>query len=596
MSKSNENNFDPVLMAVLSNRIDGIVREMTNTLLRTARSAVINSARDSSCAICTGDHQLLAVAEGLPIHIFGSDRQSLEMANSHPDMAEGDCYLHNDPYSGNTHPADHAFLVPVFFEGEHMFTAVAKAHQADCGNSLPTTYMAVAKDVYEEGSLIFPATRVQRNYEMVSDIVRMIERRIRVPSQWYGDFLAGISAARVAEKRLKEVCEKYGRETIKEYIAAWFGYSEQRMVNAIRKLPAAKLVNTGRHDSTSFLPDGIPLKAEITVRPEDAIVDIDLRDNIDNIDCGYNQSESTATSSVLAGLFNALEGDVPKNAGSFRRVNVLLREGSVVGKPTFPHSCSVATTNIADRMVNLTGSAFAQLGDGYGLAEGALGPGIGMAVVSGTDPRFDNAPFVNQLHLCTNGGPASPLADGWVTYGIPVVAGLMYRDSVEVDELKHPIQVKRLSLMTGSGGAGRFRGAPGSLLEYGIKSDEMTVIYPGDGQETPPRGVQGGADGQLAERWVVRGDGEESKLPNAATVKMGRNDFVRGIDCSGGGYGSPLERDPARVLHDVLEKYETVERAARIYGVVFTSELVDEATRVDVDATQKKRAALAAQA
>ncbi|WP_321794662.1 hypothetical protein [Caballeronia sp. J97] len=77
-------------------------------------------------------------------------------------------------------------------------------------------------------------------------------------------------------------------------------------------------------------------------------------------------------------------------------------------------------------MVNLTGAGFSQLGDGFGLAEGAVGPGIGMAVVSGTDPRFDDAPFVNQLHLCTNGGPASPYADGWVTYGI---TGVVLQDA-----------------------------------------------------------------------------------------------------------------------------------------------------------------------
>ncbi len=118
--------LDPVLTAVLANRIDGVVREMTNTLLRTARSTFINSARDFSCAICTGSGELFAVAEGLPIHIFGTDKQARMMAETHPDMAEGDCYLHNDPYSGNTHAADHAFMVPVFFEGEHMFTAVAR--------------------------------------------------------------------------------------------------------------------------------------------------------------------------------------------------------------------------------------------------------------------------------------------------------------------------------------------------------------------------------------------------------------------------------------------------------------------------------------
>jgi N-methylhydantoinase B len=89
---ANATALDPVLMAVLANRVDGIVREMTNTLLKTARSAVINSARDLSCAIVTSDNELFACAEALPIHIFGADKQTRVMCESHPDLAEGDCY------------------------------------------------------------------------------------------------------------------------------------------------------------------------------------------------------------------------------------------------------------------------------------------------------------------------------------------------------------------------------------------------------------------------------------------------------------------------------------------------------------------------
>ena len=201
MAKKSKKNVDPIMMAILANRVDGILREMTNTLLQTARSGVINSARDFSCSICTGKGELFAVAEGLPIHIFGSGIQAKKIATLHHDIKEGDCYLDNDPYNGNTHAADHTFLVPIFWENEHLFTAIAKAHQADVGNSLPTTYMATAKNVYEEGALIFSATRIQRNYEMQHDIIRMMEKRIRVPSQWYGDFLAGLSSVRIAEKR-----------------------------------------------------------------------------------------------------------------------------------------------------------------------------------------------------------------------------------------------------------------------------------------------------------------------------------------------------------------------------------------------------------
>ena len=182
MSEFNDQTVS-VLTAVIANRMDGIVREISNTLLKAARSGVINSARDFSCSIVTSQHELLSAAEGLPVHIFGSHLQCRNMAEVHPDFSEGDAFLHNDPYSGNTHAADHTTLVPVFFEGEHMFTVCVKAHQADIGNSIPTTYFAAAKDVYEEGALIFPCVRIQKNYETVDDIVRMCLLRIRVPEQ-----------------------------------------------------------------------------------------------------------------------------------------------------------------------------------------------------------------------------------------------------------------------------------------------------------------------------------------------------------------------------------------------------------------------------
>jgi N-methylhydantoinase B len=593
-SGSSKTTFDPVLTSVMANRLDGIVREMSNTLLRAARSAVINMARDFSCAITTGDNQLLSSAEGLPVHIFGSHLQSASMTNLHKDLAEGDAFLHNDPYLGNTHPADHTILVPVFFEGEHIFTTCAKAHQADVGNSIPTTYHAAARDVYEEGSLIFPCVRVQRNYQTNDDIVRMCRKRIRVPEQWYGDFLAGIGSARIGERRLKEFCAKFGRDTVKEFIRNWMDYSEERMLQAIRKMPKARLVNEGRHDPfLPFLPDGIPIKVVLEVDPEAGAIEIDLRDNVDCLDCGLNESEACTINNVVTGVFNCMDPDIPHNSGSFRRLKLLLRENCVVGIPKFPHSCSVATTNVADRLVNITQSAFAKLGDGYGLAEGGSAMGAGYAVVSGDDYRHGGSAYINQLIIGNNGGPASPKADGWVTYGIPVVGGLMYRDSVEIDELKHPIEFSSLRLLTGTGGAGRFRGAPGSEIVYGAKKDSMTVIAPSDGQHNPPRGVQHGCNGTPAAAFHVSANGLETKLPNVFNVVVKSGEKIRGLDNSGGGYGNPLDRDPNRVLYDVLENWETMERARDIYGVVLTGTIAEDTLAVDMEATRTQRAELA---
>ncbi len=237
MSAEPRQTFDPILLAVVANRLDGICREMTNTLLRSARSSVINQARDFSCALVTADNELLASAEGLPVHIMGSQYLAEAMTELHDDLSRGDAFLHNDPYLGNTHSADHAILVPVVVDGEHLFTAVAKAHQADCGNGLPTTYVPGAKDVYDEGALTFPCVRVQRDFENVEDIIRMCRSRIRVPEQWYGDFLAGLGAARIAERRLEELCAHYGVDVIRDAIREWFDYSERRMDQAIQQAP-----------------------------------------------------------------------------------------------------------------------------------------------------------------------------------------------------------------------------------------------------------------------------------------------------------------------------------------------------------------------
>jgi N-methylhydantoinase B len=591
MEEASKTGFDPFLTAIIANRIEGIIREMTNTMLRSARSAVINSARDFSCSIVTADNQLLASAEGLPIHIFGSDLLTSTMQKFHgQDIREGDCYLHNDPYTGNSHAADHAFLVPVFIDGEHMFTAVAKAHQADIGNALPTTYMSGARDQYAEGALIFPAVRVQRDYKMNDDIVRMCRARIRVPSQWYGDFLAGIGSARIAERRLKELCDKYGKEEIRSFIKGWLDYSEELMMKALRQMPRTRLSNSGRHDPLpGLLPEGVPLHVALEINPDEATIDIDLSNNVDSLPVGLNLSLACASAAAVAGVFNSMQIAVPRNAGSFRRIRLHFRDGSVPGKPKFPHSCSMATTNISDRVINIVQSAFAEVSSDWGLAEGGVGVGLGFAVVSGNDYRRGDSPYVNQICLGSAGGPGSPSADGWPTYSLPVVAGLMYRDSVEIDELKHPFEVEYCRLKPATGGPGEFRG--GDALEMSItpKSDPIEFIWSCDGQETPPKGVRGGRDGVRAQHWLVRADGSIEELASTVITTLRKGERLKGWHTSGGGYGSPRARDIARVRKDVLDGCETIDRARDIYGVAFTGSPDNETLAVDQSSTAALR-------
>ena len=118
----------------------------------------------------------------------------------------------------------------------------------------------------------------------------------------------------------------------------------------------------------------------------------------------------------------------------------------------------------------------------------------------------------------------------------------------------------------------------------------MTVIYLHDSQVNPPKGVRDGQDGISGSGWQVTKDGEKVVLPNTALVELQEGEYVRGFDSSGGGYGNPKERDPKLVLEDVLETWETIERAREIYGVVFSGSQEDETLAVDWNETERLRA------
>src|SRR5450756_1078721 len=312
--------LDGARLAVLANRFEAIVLNMMNTLVRTARSGVINTGRDFSCCVLTRDDELLSMAESQPIHVMsGPDLMAQTMKAFHEPLAAGDAFLHNSPYHGNSHAADHSILVPVVdSDGMHRFTVLAKAHQADCGNALPTTYSAPARDVYEEGALIFPCVRVQERYQDRMDIIRMCEMRIRVPEQWRGDYLALVGAARIGEQRILEPGDELGWELLHAYTREWFDYGERRMVAAISALPEGEIVVEGRHDPFPGVPDGVLLGARVTVRKSPCEIEVDLRENPDCQPCGLNLTEATARTAAMVGVLNAIGGEVPPITGSFR--------------------------------------------------------------------------------------------------------------------------------------------------------------------------------------------------------------------------------------------------------------------------------------
>lgn len=564
-------------MAVLRSRLDGIVRKMSNTLLRTGRSGVLNRARDFSCCLLTADCDLLTAADSLPIHVLsGPDLMARSMLDFHPELKPGDAFLHNSPYHGCSHAADLTILAPVMDSGgRHRFTVLAKAHQADIGNSQPTTYMGDARDVYHEGALLFPAVQVQRGWADIDDIIRMCELRIRVPGQWRGDYLAMIGAARIGERALGELAGEVGWDRLDAFAGQWFDYSETRMADAIARLPRGTVTGSSTHDPFPGLPEeGLRISASVLVDPDAGRVAVDLSDNPDCLPCGLNLSEACARTAAMIGVFNSIDHEVPKNAGSFRRIDVTLREGCIAGIPVHPFSCSAATTNIADRVANSVQTALAGLGEGIGMAEvgAVIAPSCG--VVSGVDPRSGKA-FVNQMFLGMSGGAASHASDAWWTIGHVGNAGLCCIDGIELAELGQPVVVHAREFLTDSEGAGAHRGAPSTRVEFGPRGGGIDIGYLSDGHVNAAVGVRGGGPGGSADQYLLHDDGRREPLPACAQVHIEDGQRIVAISCGGGGYGSPMARDPGQVAADVAEGLVSAERAERVYGVAIVDGAVD---------------------
>ncbi len=579
--------MDLVTLALLNNRFEGVARKMANTLLRTGRSGVLNIARDFSCCIVTADAELLVANEGLPIHVLsGPDLMARVMKEYSPVLKRGDAFINNSPYHGCSHAADHTILVPIVDEdGRHRFTVLAKAHQADIGNSIPTTYHGSARDVYEEGALIFPSVRVQQDYKTNEDFVRMCRMRIRVPDQWWGDFLAALGAARIGEQEITAMAKEVGWDVLEAFSAEWLDYSERRMVEVVRALPAGRAVRVSRHDPFPGTPDdGIPVKVDVTIDPVEARITVDLTDNMDCLPCGLNLTEACARTSAMVGIFNSIDHTVPKNAGSFRRIDLKLRENCVVGVPRHPTSCSVATTNVADRVANPVQCAIAEIAEGQGMAEcGAVIP-PSVAVISGINPR-DGKPFINQVFLGMTGGAGSPTADAWLTIGHVGNAGMCNLDSVELDELRQPLYVASRRLLQDTEGAGRRVGAPSIAVEFGPVGCAISVGYVSDGVINAALGVRGGGAGGAANQFLVDSDGKSTALPSCAQINVADGQLVLSISAGGGGYGDPRRRPPEQVAKDVDLGKISADRARAVYGVALVT-----GGAIDLEETARLRA------
>jgi len=582
--------MDPILLTTLSKRIERIVQEVTINCIQSARSSTIQ-ARDFSVTIADGQCRTVTIHGGLPIHTMSIDLALKPVPELFDDIAPGDTFLNNCPYYGNVHHADYTFMTPVFAGDRILFWIMLRMHNVDVGAPEPTAYLPFAGEIYQEG-LHWPVVRVARDHKELADLVRIGMLRIRVPDQWYGDFAAALGSSHIGEARLRGLIDEYGTEVIDEFIEEWLDYGRRRMVAEIKSLPEGTWEEETHLDPLPYAPDGLKIKIKMTVDHAREMLTIDLRDNPDQVDGGINLPIASSIAAPAQGIFACLDYTLPHNTGCFERIEYKLREGSICGIPIFPAGTSVSTSYVTDRLTSAAMALMAKIDPDRGGAEGGY-IGWQEGVFSGKDFRRNDDPYVSQpivVGSFVGGGPATRGHDGWPAWGIGGTQGCVTTTSVELWEKNNPhIFDVGAELITDSVGDGEFVGSVGSRLVIKPRRLPFTVAGYGDGREYPPKGVLGGGPGHPNEGFIVdeaTGDRiEELPLCGIFEIEMGRAFEIMGN--GGGGFGSPLDRDPEVVRTDVLRRWISRETANEVYGVVLDFE--PEEYSVDVEATSRLR-------
>ena len=564
--------LDPITFEVIRNALVAATDAMVLTLRRSAYSTNIKTRSDFSCAFF--DAELRTVAQGFtqPVHLGSMVEQVPHAVRTYgiENLGPGDVIITNDPYPSGVHLNDVSLISPVFVEGVLLGFVANLAHHVDVGGGAPASIGAF-REVFQEG-VIIPPVKVVEAGRIIDDIFALILAQIRSKHETAGDFRAQIAANATGARRLEALVARHGHDTIVAAIQELLDYTERRTLAEIAALPHGVFEAEGFVDTDGYTDEPVRLFARIEISADG--VAFDLTGSDPQRRAPVNSTYAQTFSACAYALKCLVDPDLPVNDGFYRLVRLDAPAGTVTNC-TWP-SPVVGGWETQTRLVDIIFRA--------------LLPSMPAMLPAGTKAMMCHAGFggvdpVTNEYTCfletfgggyggrqSSDGPDAVQTHGQNTENAPI----------EETELNYPVRVTRLSLVEDSDGPGRFRGGLGLRKDFLFeRSTTFTVLS--DRTLAGPAGAFGGHAGRVAEYVLIR-DGVETRLPAKGTIDLVAGDIVSYRTCGGGGYGPPEERDPERVLRDVLEEKVSRERARDLYRVAVSGRELDAAATAELRA------------
>jgi len=555
---------DPITLQVIQARLAGIVQEMQNSLFRTGYSTIIRESQDASCAILNTQGEVVAQHVVLPLHMgaFPACAAAILKNFSPLEIEAGDAFIINHPYlGGSPHAPDMGVLTPIFHQGDWVGFAANMAHKSDIGGTVPGSGSGNAREIYQEGLHLPPVKYVARR-QPVKEIEAIIAANSRTAAVVIGDLRGQVGAARLGERRMAELMERYGKSTVLKCTELLSDYTENRVRQAIASWP------DGESEGESFVDhDGVDLKRPIRIH-----VKVIKRGDRLHFDFSGSGDQTQGPANIRPPLVRAacvycvvalVDRFLPINQGLARVIDATFRPGSVVD-PHFP----AAVNTYMPTALTVAEAVLTALAPFVPDRRIAGGSGSAALVLGGRDRQSDRA-FVH-YEIFSGGTGARSGKDG-------VSATAFHLSNcktapIEIIESEFPTRVERFEMIQDSGGAGEWRGGLGFARDYRILTDDVRFSMRTDKHAISPFGIDRGLAGGKGACIVNPGGGEEKQLASRfGDFRLRNNDMIRIERPGGGGLGNPLTRPVDNVLDDVRQGYVSADRARTDYGVVLNT-------------------------